>query len=343
MGAFIATALGALFAVTATRADPISDFYQGRQINLILSTGDGGGYSSYARAFAPYLTKHLPGHPSIIVQSMPGAGGIRAMLYLASVAPRDGSTIGMVHAGVPFAPIFGIRGATFDPRQMHWLGGMSRAPGVCIAWRDSGIATWDDLLTKEFIVGSSGVGSQMETYPSALIKLYGAKIKIVSGYKSGTDVYIAMERGEVHGRCASAISSIELTRPGWVREGKVTVPILFDMQRAADLPGVPTVMELAPSDLVKQIMELMLAPQEMNRPMVAPPGVPPERVAALRAAFHAAINDPGFLADAKKQLLEIEENTAERVTDVIARAYAMPPEVIKATKEAMNFPGSMPE
>jgi tripartite-type tricarboxylate transporter receptor subunit TctC len=223
---------------------------------------------------------------------------------------------------------------------MNWLGGMSRAPGVCIAWRGSGIATWDDLLAKEYIVGSSGVGSQMETYPAALNKLFGAKIKIVGGYKSGTDVYLAMERGEVHGRCGSAVSSVELTRPGWIRNGKVTVPILFDTQRSKELPGVPTVFELAPSDLVKKIMELMLAPQEMNRPMLAPPGVPAERVAALRAAFHAAITDPEFIAEAKKQHLEIEETTGKRVTEVIAHAYAMPPEVIKAAKEAMNLSGS---
>jgi len=244
---------------------------------------------------------------------------------------------------VPFAPMFGIRGANFDPRQMNWLGGMSRAPGVCIAWRGSGIATWDDLMHKEYVVGSSGVGSQMETYPAALSKLYGAKIKIVGGYKSGTDVYLAMERGEVHGRCGSAISSVELTRPGWITQGKVTVPILFDSQRSAVLPDVPTVFELAPSDLVKKIMELMLAPQEMNRPLLTPPGVPAERVAALRAAFHAAITDPGFIADAAHQRLEIEENSGERVTDVIARAYAMPPEVIKAAKDAMNLSGSAPE
>ena len=245
-GRMTAIYLATLLAATAARADPIADFYQGRQVNFILSTGEGGGYSSYARAFAPFLTRHLPGHPAMVVQSMPGAGGIRAMLHLASIAPRDGSTIAMVHAGVPFAPLFSLRGATFDPRAMNWLGGLSRAAGVCIAWAGSGIATWDDLRAKEFIVGSSGVGSQMETYPAMLNKLYGTKIKIVTGYKGGNDVYLAMERGEVHGRCGSAISSVELSRPGWVRDGKVTVPILFDTQRSPALPGVPSVMELAP-------------------------------------------------------------------------------------------------
>ena len=159
--------------------------------------GAGGGYASYAEAFAPYFSAHIPGKPNIVIQNMPGGGGLRAMLYLYSVAPKDGTTLGLVHSSVPFAPLYGIKAAKFDPRKMHWIGSIDATTGICVAWHTSGIATWQDLLTKPFTVGSTGAGSQMETMPMMLNNLFGTKIKVISGYKGGNDIYLAMERGEV--------------------------------------------------------------------------------------------------------------------------------------------------
>ena len=196
-------------AALATAAPACAqDFYKGKQIFWILSAGEGGGYSSYARAFAPFFEKAIPGSPNIVIQNMPGAGGIRAMMHLANVAPKDGTVIGMVHSSVPFAPLYGTKGANFDPRQMNWIGSISRATAICVAWHTSGVREWKDLFEKEYIVGGTGAGSQMETLPALLNKLYGTKIRIVSGYKGGNDVYLAMERGEVSGRCGGLISSI---------------------------------------------------------------------------------------------------------------------------------------
>src|SRR5580698_4165688 len=183
-------ALGLAVALhSGARADPIADFYKGRSISWILSAGAGGGYSSYALAFAPYFSAHIPGNPSIVVQNMPGGGGIRAMLYLDSVAPKDGATLGLVHSSVPFAPLYGIKAAGFDPRAMNWIGSIDASTGICVAWHESGIATWQDLLTKPFVVGGSGAGSQMETMPVMLDKLFGTRIKVISGYKGGNDIY----------------------------------------------------------------------------------------------------------------------------------------------------------
>src|SRR5215467_7963850 len=198
----------AAVGTTPASADPIEDFYKGRTINWILSAGAGGGYSSYAHVFAPYLSAHIPGKPNIVVQNMPGAGGIRAMIYLANIAPKDGTTIGMVHSSVPFAPLYGIRGANFDPRRMNWIGSINAATGICVSWTASGITTWRDLFEKEFVVGGTGAGSQMETMPAMINRLFGTRIKVVSGYKGGNEVYLAMERGEVHGRCGGLKSSI---------------------------------------------------------------------------------------------------------------------------------------
>ncbi|HTP92656.1 MAG TPA: tripartite tricarboxylate transporter substrate-binding protein [Xanthobacteraceae bacterium] len=334
-------ALGAaLWLRPAAHADPIADFYKGRSISWILSAGAGGGYSSYAQAFAPYFSAHIPGNPTIVVQNMPGGGGIRAMLYLESVAPKDGATLGLVHSSVPFAPLYGIRAASFDPRKMNWIGSIDASTGICVAWHTSGIATWQDLLTKTFVVGGSGAGSQMETMPEMLNKLFGTKIKVVSGYKGGNDIYLAMERGEIQGRCGGLISSISATRPDWFPQKKVSVPIQIATARNPMFPDVPTVMELAKDERTKKILQLVLAPLEMDRPILAPPGAPPERVAALREAFHAAMNDPGFIAEAAKEHLEIREISGPQVARVLDDAYAMPPEITKAATEAMNLTGA---
>lgn len=335
----LAAALSVLLPATVS-ADPIADFYKGRNINWIISAGSGGGYASYAYAFAPYLSAHIPGNPHVVVQSMPGAGGIRAMLYLNSVAPKDGTTIGLVHSSVPFAPLYGTRGANFDPRQMEWIGSLTSAFGICVSWAKSGITRWEDMFEREFIVGGTGAGSQMETMPAMLKQLFGAKVKIVSGYKGGNDVYIAMERGEVHGRCGGLVSSIKSTRPDWFPQKKVVVPIQIALQRDPEFPDSPALIEFVKDERTRQILELILSPFSMDRPILAPPGTVPERVEALRKAFSAAMRDPGFIAEAKKQNLEIKEISGQQVSEVIRRAYAMPPEVIKAANDAMTLTGT---
>jgi tripartite-type tricarboxylate transporter receptor subunit TctC len=339
--ALLAAAL--CLAAAPVRAEDVAAFYRGRQIAWILSADAGGGYAAYARAFASYFAEHIPGKPSIVIQHMPGGGGLRAMSYLFSVAPRDGATIGLVHSSVPFAPLYGIRGAAFDPRQMGWIGSIATSRGICVAWHTAGIATWQDMLDKEFIVGGSGAGSQMETLPALLNRLFGTRIKVISGYKGGNAIYLAMERGEVQGRCGGLVSSINATRPDWFASRKVTVPIQVAINRNAQFPDVPAIVELAKDERTRNILRLALAAEDMDRPILAPPGVPPERLAALRAAFHAAMTDPGFIADAKRQHLDIDEVAGEKVAALIAQTFALPPDVVKAANEAMHLTGSQRE
>jgi tripartite-type tricarboxylate transporter receptor subunit TctC len=324
-------------------ADPIEDFYKGKQVNWILSAGAGGGYSSYAHVFAPYFSAHIPGKPNIIVQNMPGAGGIRAMQYLSSVAPKDGTTIGLVHSSVPYAPLYGIKGANFDPRKMQWIGSINSATGICVSWTASGITKWQDLFDKEYIVGGTGAGSQMETMPAMINKLFGTKIKIVSGYKGGNDVYLAMERGEVHGRCGGLKSSIKSTRPDWFPQKKVSVPIQIALERDPEFPDSPALIEFTKDEKTKQILQLILSPMDMDRPILAPPATAPDKVAALRKAFHEAMADPGLIADAKKASIDLGEVDGEKLAQILNRAYSMPPDVIKAANEAMNLTGSSSE
>jgi tripartite-type tricarboxylate transporter receptor subunit TctC len=339
-------ALAASAALTATLApspawaDPVAEFYRGRQINLILSADAGGGYASYANAFAPYFASHIPGRPQIVIQNMPGAGGIRAMTYFYTAAPRDGTTIGFVHSSVPFAPLFGLAGARFDPREMQWIGSLNSATAICVAWHASKIKTTADLFDKEFVVGSSGIGSQMETFPIMLNRLFGMKMRVVSGYKGGNEIYLAMERGEVDGRCAGLVSSINATRPDWFSHHKVSVPIQVSLKRDPLFPDVPAAGEFARDERTRQILQVLTAPQDMDRPLLVPPGVPAERLAALRAALHAAMNDPGFIEEARKQRLELKELEGEQVARIVADAYALSPAIIQAASEAVRVTGT---
>jgi tripartite-type tricarboxylate transporter receptor subunit TctC len=328
-------------AVSPARADAVADFYHAHPVYLVHSGGEGGGYATYAQVFAAFFPRHMPGNPQIVTQMMPGAGGVREMQHFTSVAPRDGTMIGFVQSGVSFAPLLGQTNATFDAAKLNWLGAMSRVNAVCAAWKGSGVETWRDLVTKPYIVGSSGAGSLTETQPALLNHLFGARIKVVSGYNGANEIYLAMERGELQGRCGSGVPSLELARPGWVSGHKVEIPVQFGFERGSTLPDTPTVYEMARDDRQRAILDLALAPVEMNRPMMTTPGVPAERLAALRAAFHATLNDPDFRAEAARQKLEIEENSAERVTKTIQSAYALPPDIVADARAAMK-PGGAP-
>ena len=337
----IAAALAVLgLAPAAVSAAPADEFYKGKQINLIMSTDAGGGYAAYANTLAPFLSAHLPGRPRIVVQYMPGAGGIRAMNYLYSAAPKDGTRIAMVHAMSPYAPLFGVEAAKYDPRKMNWLGSLDNSSGLCVAWAPSGIKTWQDMFDKEFLVGSSGAGSQMETLPLMVNKLFGTRIKVISGYKGGNEVFLAMERGEVHGRCGSIVSSITSTRPDWFPEKKIVVPFQIALERSPEFPDVPALGELAKDTRTKQVLELVVSHMAMDKPFVMPPGVPADRVAVMRRAFREAVTDPAFVAMAKRERVEIDPVTAERVHQVLDRAYAMPSDVVKAANEALNITGA---
>jgi len=338
--AFMLLFLAGSVASAAAADGAVADFYRDKQIRLVLSAGPGGGYAAYAQAFAPYFAKYLPGKPDIVIQNMPGGGGLRAMQYFAKVAPRDGSVLGLVHSSVPFAPLYGVAGANFDPRKMHWIGSINATNAICISTAKSGVRKWKDLFTGRYIVGGTGAGSQMETMPAMINKLFGTKIRIISGYRGGNEVYLAMQRGEINGRCGALVSSLQATRPGWLSKGKVVVPIAVGMKRNPLFPDAPALGEFVKDQRTRQILKLILLPLEMDRPILAPAGVPKARLAALRAAFHKAVNDPNFRADARRLRLEVKEVSGARIKRIIAKAFALPPDIVRAANEAMTVSGA---
>lgn len=310
-------------------------FYKGKTLRILISAGVAGGYGEYSRTLAAHMGNHIAGKPDMIMQSMPGAGGLLATNYLYTQAPQDGTTIGLIHSSVPLAPLFGTKGARFDPLKFHWIGSLDRSDGPCTAWHTSPVKTWADMLAKEFIVGSSGVGSQMDIYPAVMNKLFGTRIKVIGGYKDGASIFHAMERGEIHGRCGPQITAIKSLRPQWLTDHLIVMPIMFSERRSKEFPDVPSIMEFAKDEPARQQVRLLIVSQDLDRPVLAPPGVPAERVKALREAFNATMADPAFLADIKRLRLTLDWVKGEDVAKTLAAAYAMPPAVVAAAKETM--------
>jgi tripartite-type tricarboxylate transporter receptor subunit TctC len=330
--------LGAVLAAApcSVQAQGTAPFYKDKQIRIVISAGVAGGYMEYARTLADHMGKHIAGHPSFLVESMPGAGGLKATNYLYAQAPQDGTTIGMVHSTIPLAPLWGTQGVRYETMKFNWIGAFDRAPGVCLMWAGSSIKTWQDMLEKTSTVGSSGSGSQMDAYPALLIKLFGAKIKVISGYKDGTSIYLAMERGEVDGRCGGQMSTIKATRPDWLSEHKIVAPIVIAMSRHPDFPDTPTVLEFAKDDATRQTLELMTVSQGLDRPVLMPPNTPAERVKEIREAFKATVTDPEFVAEIKRRNMGLDPVFAEEMTATLQKAFAARPEVVAAAREALG-------
>jgi tripartite-type tricarboxylate transporter receptor subunit TctC len=317
-------------------AQEAAPFFKGKQIRVLMSAGVTGGYAEYARLLAQHMPNHLAGKPDFVVQSMPGAGGLLATNYLYSQAPADGTTIGLIHSTVPLAPLFGSKGARFDPQKFNWLGSMDRSDGMCTVWHTSPVRTWSDMLERPLIVGSSGAGSQMDIYPAMLNKLFGTKIKVIGGYKDGGSIFQAMESGEVEGRCSPQLTAIQSIRPQWITEHKIRVPVLISETRSSEFPDAPAIMELARTASARQQLELLIITQNMDRPLLLPPGVPPERVREMRVAFDATMADPSFRSDAQKMRLHLDPVSGENLARDLASAYALPADVVAAAKETMG-------
>jgi tripartite-type tricarboxylate transporter receptor subunit TctC len=317
-------------------AQEAAPFFKGKTVRLIISVGVAGGFGEYARTLAEHLSRNIPGQPHIIVQSMPGAGGLLATNYLYNQAPRDGTTIGLINATVPLMPLVGNKQARFDALKFHWIGTMDRADGVCTIWHTAGIRTWDDMRSKEFTVGSIGAGSPMEVYALMFNRLFGTRIKIVGGYKAGSDIDLAMQREEIDGRCGTHLTTTKMLHPDWMVGPKFTVPVIVAEQRRPDYPDTPAIMEFVQDGVTRQKLELMMVPQKLNRPVLTPPNVPAERVQELRAAFDATMKDPAFLAEIAKKGMQIDATGGQDVTDVLAKAYALPEDVVVSVRDMIG-------
>jgi tripartite-type tricarboxylate transporter receptor subunit TctC len=317
------------------RAQSVEEFYKGRNVSMIIGFSAGSGYDIYARTLARFMGKHIPGHPTLIPQNMPGAGSQRAAQYLYGVAPKDGSVIGTISRSMPVEPLLGD--AKFDGRRFTWIGNIADNNSLCATWHTTGIKNWNDVLAKPFVLGGQGPGSDLDNFATLLKTVFGAKIKIVSGYPGGSEVNLAIERREIDGRCGWSWDSIKSTRPEWLRDKKINLLAAFALEKAADIPAdVPLVIDKAQTDEQKQILRVHLAAQALGRPFAAPPEIPADRKAALRKAFDETMKDPDFIAETTKVRLEVSPMTGAGIDRVLAEVYALPKELIEKAKAAVK-------
>jgi tripartite-type tricarboxylate transporter receptor subunit TctC len=339
---FLMLAVTIALAAPPAKAESVQEFYRGRTVSLIVGTPSGGGiYDLWSRILARHLGRHIPGQPNIIVQNMAGAGGLRAAMNLYNVAPRDGSVLGVIQATAPFAPLLDPGGPQFDARRFGWIGSMTKESSFCIAMSNAKVKTFNDVLTHRLLVGSTGPGTH-RVYPLLMNHLFGAKFEVISGYPGGNDIYLAMERGELEGRCGVTLVALRNFRPDWLSAKKVNLVVQTAIESDRDdaAKGVAMLTDLARTQEERQIMELVFANGEVQIPVLMPPDAPPDRLAAVRAAFTGAIEDPGLIEEATKLNLVPRLVTGEQVQALIARVYATPPETVAAAIAATKLPGT---
>ena len=296
---FVRAGLGAVFFIVASAAivlaQGVSDFYKGRTINLYIGYSPGGAYDLYARVIARHMGAHIPGNPTIVPQNMEGAGSLRLANYLYRVAPQDGTAMATFGRGIAFDPLLLGQGDAFNAEKMNWLGSANNEVSVCVAMKSSGITSFQDLFTKELTVGGTGASSDTDQFPRVLNAVLGTHFKVVQGYPGGNDVVLAMERGEVQGRCGWSWSSVLSTHKSWIADKRMIVLVQLSLTKHPDLPDVPLAMDFAKTDEQRQILKMLFARNVMGRPFVAPPNVPADRVAALRQAFMDTMKDKDLL------------------------------------------------
>jgi tripartite-type tricarboxylate transporter receptor subunit TctC len=326
-----------MVAVASLALHPLNaaaeDFYQGKIVNLDIGYSPGGGYDLYARILAKYLGKHLPGNPTVVPSNMAGAGSLRAANYIYSAATKDGTVLGTFSRSIAITPL--ISSVAFDAQKFTWLGSMNTDVSVCVSWNTSPIKTWDDWMSKEFVLGGEGSGSDPDIFALMYRSVFGAKVKLVTGYPGTSDITLAMQRGEVDGLCGISWSTIKSQHPDWISDKKINVVVQAALKKDPDLPNVPLALDLAKTDEQKQILKLLVSTQALARPFAAPPDVPPDRKDALRSAFDASLNDPELRADAQKQQLDINPVSGAAVDALLAEIYAIPKDVAAKAAKAI--------
>src|ERR1700757_2803355 len=316
----------------AAAADAVGDFFKGRAIDLYIGYSVGGAYDLYARVIGRHLGAHIPGNPTLVPKNLEGAGSLRLANYLYRVAPHDGSAIGTIGRGIPFDPLLIGQGDAFDAQKFNWIGSANNEVSVCVAMRQSGIAKFEDLFTKELTVGGTGTSADTDQFPRVLNSVLGTHFKIVEGYPGGNDIILAMERGEVAGRCGWSWSSVKSTHKSWIEDKRMVVLVQLSLTKHPDLPDVPLVMDFANTDEQRQILKILFARNVMGRPYLAPPNVPADRVAALREAFAATMTDKDLLAEAAKTDLEINPVSGAEVEKLVKEVYAEQADIIAKAK-----------
>lgn len=335
-----AIALAALTLPTNANADSAADFYKGKQVSMLVGSGAGGGFDAYARLVARHLGDHIPGAPSVVVLNKPGAGSLTMVNALVNSGPFDGTSIGAPQSSAAVEELLHIgskggKAAKFKATDLHWLGSATQDVFILFSWHGSKIQSLDDLKQHEMMLGSSGPNTDGSLISNALNRILGTKIKLISGYRTSGAEMLAMEKGEIDGN-AMAYASVSTMRPDWIKDGTIRVLAQMGTTPQPGLDNVPFVPDLVKDPDDHAVLELIFAKYLMGRPYFVPPGVPEERVAALRTAFDATMADKALLADAEKLHLEVRPVSGTDVQALVAKLYKSPPALVAKAREALG-------
>ena len=327
----IASAAIAFAAALPAHAQSVEDFYRGKTITISVGFTAGGGYDLYARVLGRHLGRHIAGNPSVVVQNMPGAGSLKATQYVYGVAPKDGTVLATVSRGMATDPL--LNDAKFDATKLTWIGRVTSETSICATWQNSPVKTWDNMFEREFTLGGSAAGADPDTFALILRNVFGAKVRLVTGYPGGNDINLAMERGEVDGRCGWSWSSLK-SQKNWLPQ--INLLAQFAVEKNADIPQVPWTIERAANDEQRQVLRLLTAGQFLGRPFFSTPDIPADRREALRAAFDATMKDAQFLAETTKLDLEVTPVSGKTIDGFLADLYRTPKEVVRKATAAIQ-------
>lgn len=338
----IAAALLLLSAVMQAKAEPVADFYRGKTIELIIGGAVGGGYDLAGRTVANHIARHIPGNPSIIVRNQFGATSLIMTNQLYNTAKRDGTVIGMPLSNIPLEPRLKLispdgSNVRFDIARFNWIGTPLQEPQVTWVWHEAPARNVDDLRTNPIRMGATTSSADNYILPTLVNQLIGTRMQVVTGYSGQNEIFLAVERGEVQGN-NTGLSNVQVNRGEWLRQGKIRIVMQYGTERLRDLPDVPTAVELAPSEADRALFRLYAAKFKMARPLVLPPDVPPERVAALRQAFDDTMKDPQYVEEAKRIGLEINPLGGEAIAKLIEQVQATPQAAVDRLHELLARP-----
>jgi tripartite-type tricarboxylate transporter receptor subunit TctC len=335
----IAAALLGLSALASgAQAQGAGDFYAGKTLTIVVGFTPGGGYDLNARAIGRFLGNHIPGNPKVIIQNMPGAGSLTSINYLSNIAAKDGTVLATFSRGIMFEPLMGNKAAQFDPRKLNWIGSPSRETNLVFVRDDTPFKTFDDLKAKEMVVATTGGGADTATFPLIVNAIFNTKMKIVSGYPGATETLLAIERGEADGMAGLSWGFVKASRPAWVKDKKIRILLQLALTRAPDLPDVQTAMDLVGDAADRQLLELFLARLTIAWPLAAPANVPADRIAILKQAFVATMNDPEYRAEAQKVGLDVDPVSGEEIAKILESVYASPEPVITRARILSETP-----
>jgi tripartite-type tricarboxylate transporter receptor subunit TctC len=326
----------ALLLAGPALAEEAPDFYRGRTLTLVVGHEPGTGYDLYGRTLARHIGRHIAGEPSLVVQNMQGAGGLNAANWLYNVAPRDGSVLMLVAADPLFEPLFGGGTARLDPVLFTWIGNLDESPATCDVAASSGIAKVEDLLAHDSVFGATGATSAVSTFAVGVKNLLGARLKIVQGYKGTADLKLALERGEIAGACGMSLSTLKTQWKDAIASGAIRPILQFGPKRHAELAEIPTIYEFARDNDERAVFDLAFGRHILGRPVMAPPGLPAERAAALRAAFTATVRDAAFLAEADRLGLPVAASLGSDVEAMIRKFFAYPQPLVARAAAAIK-------